>query len=66
MSKTSRLMVLSLTTVVIVICAVQAKAMPPRMYKMIQDTVAMIGTTSMYNGVPVNSIDWFNGKRPPR
>jgi len=33
---------------------------------MIQDTVAMIGTTSMYNGVPVNSIDWFNGKRPPR
>jgi len=31
MSKTSRLMVLSLTTVVIVICAVQAKAMPPRM-----------------------------------
>ncbi len=59
MSRTSKLMVLALATCGVVMGAFQSKAMPPRVYRVIQTTIVLIGTTSTYDGIPVNSIDWF-------
>jgi hypothetical protein len=52
-------MVLALATCGVVMGAFQSKAMPPRVYHVIQTTIVLIGTTPMYEGIPANSIDWF-------
>jgi hypothetical protein len=59
MSRISKLMVLALATCGVVMGAFQSKAMPPRVYHVIQTTIVLIGTTPMYEGIPANSIDWF-------
>jgi hypothetical protein len=58
MSKSAKLTILMVATFGVMMSAVQSKAMPPRVYRVIQTTVVLIGTTSIYDGIPANSIDW--------
>ena len=57
--KTSRLMSLQFGLLLILIASLQYRSMSPRLYSLLETTAILIGTTTMYDGMPANAFDWY-------
>ena len=56
--KTSRLMSLQFGLLLILIASLQYRSMSPRLYSLLETTAILIGTTTMFEGMPANAFDW--------
>jgi hypothetical protein len=58
MAKTLRLSGFLSAVLVLVLSGLQYKNMSPRAFRVIETTVVLIGTTTMFDGMPANAFDW--------
>jgi hypothetical protein len=56
--KTCRLMSLQFGVLLILIASLQYRSMSPRLYSFLETTAVLIGTTTMFEGMPANAFDW--------
>ena len=56
--KTTRLMSLQFGVLLILMASLQYRAMSPRLYSFLETTAVLIGTTTMFEGMPANAFDW--------
>jgi hypothetical protein len=58
MVKTWKLMGLQFALFAILFASLQYRSMSPRLYGMLETTAILIGTTTMFEGMPANAFDW--------
>ena len=58
MAKTWKLMSLQLVLFAILFAGLQYRSMSPRLYGVLETTAILIGTTTMFDGMPANAFDW--------
>jgi hypothetical protein len=58
MAKTWKLMSLQLVLFAILFAGLQYRSMSPRLYGVLETTAILIGTTTMFEGMPANAFDW--------
>jgi hypothetical protein len=58
MANSVKLMGLQFAVLAFLIGSLQFKSMSPRLYDLIETTIVLLGTTTMYDGMPANAFDW--------
>jgi hypothetical protein len=58
MAKTWKLMSLQFALFAILFASLQYRSMSPRLYGVLETTAILIGTTTMFEGMPANAFDW--------
>ncbi len=57
--KTCRLMSLQFGVLIILMAGLQYRSMSPRLYSLLETRAILIGTTTMFEGMPANAFDWY-------
>jgi hypothetical protein len=58
MANTVRLMSFQFAVIAILLSSLQYKTMSPRLFALIETTVMLIGTSTLYEGMPPSAFDW--------
>jgi hypothetical protein len=57
-AKTWKLMSLQFALFAILFASLQYRSMLPRLYSVLETTAILIGTITMFEGMPANAFDW--------
>jgi hypothetical protein len=58
MAKTLMLSGFVSTVIALMLSGLQYKSMSPRAFAVIETTIVLIGTTTMFDGMPANAFEW--------